>query len=84
MISEHWDTGTTEVFKNEKAQKSLCNLLSLSEEFTLHYLTGAWLYGGSCLREEIFRNLIQVFVDHNGLVLLHNYINVFPSKDLEF
>lgn len=83
MISQHLDTGSTEVFQNERAQKrTIHNLLSLSEDVTLHYLhlTGAWLYRGSCLHEEIIENLILVFVGHNDLILLH----LFPSKDLEF
>lgn len=78
MISEHLDTESTEVFQNVKAQKStIHNPLFLSEEVTLRYLnlTGAWLYKGSCPHEEIIWNLIQVFVDHNGLVLLR-----FPQK----
>lgn len=85
MISQHLDTGSTEVFQNERAQKrTIHNLLSLSEDVTvtlsLSHLTGAWLYRGSCLHEEIIENLILAFVGHNDLILLH----LFPSKDLEF
>lgn len=82
MISEHLDTVSTEIFQNEKACKTtIHNPLSLSEEVTLHYLSlpGAWMYRGSCLHEEIIRNLIQVFVDHDGLVL-----HLFPSQHLVF
>lgn len=64
-----------------KAKKTGQNSLFLSEEVTLQYLslTGGWLHRGSCLLEEIIRNFIQVFADHNSLVLC-----LFPSKGLAF
>lgn len=54
-------------FKAKK--RTIQNQLFLSEEVTFHYLTGGWLHIGPCLLEEMIRNFIQVFVDHNSLVV---------------
>lgn len=71
------------MFPKRKALKAkkrtIQNQLFLSEEVTLHYLTGGWLHIGPCLLEEMIRNFIQVFVDRNSLVL-----HLFPSKGLAF